>query len=405
MRRLVLELGMLTGLSVSYGNARESDTCRIGLAREVDLMDGAFVPCERPLTGHSLYDLASLTKLFTAVSVMQLMQRGLLHLHDAVGVVDDRFAALQDTSLYDVLTYQAVLRSPERIDAQPTPEAALRQVFLTGRHLGPEPARLYSDMNALVLKYLVERVSGLAYMDYLQRHIFAPCGMGETYARVPEDRLADCLCYNYEHRLMAGQHRLLEDAYPGRPHDPKARLLAGVDGGPCGHAGLFSTQGDMVRFAQGLLRGDLLSRASLMELGRDRTGRPGNDGRPYRQYLGYLCFAKGAVQRVSEVPAWMGHHAFAVSGYTGNHLAVDPELGVFDLFLGNRCHNRVSVIDPPELADQLGLSPEYAGVLPWPDGRSVRSSFRYIHLKDALLHRPVRQALLARGWMPGPQPT
>lgn len=393
---------MLTGLCVSYGNARDSATCRVGLAQEVALTDGAFVPCERPLTGHSLYDLASLTKLFTAICVLQLVERGQLRLDDNLGVRDDRFAALRQTSVYDVLTYQALLRSPERIDAQLTPEDALRQVFLTGRFEGPEPARLYSDMNALVLRYLVERVSGLSYWDYLCRHIFAPCGMVETCASVPPERLADCLCYNYEHRLVNGQYRVIDDAQPGQPHDPKARLLAGVDGGPAGHAGLFSTQSDMVRFAQGLLRGDLLSHAMLMEIGRDRTGRPGNDGRPYRQYLGYLCFSKSAVQRVSEVPVWMGKHAFAVSGYTGNHLAVDPELGVFDLFLGNRCHNRVSVIEPAEAAPSLGLSPTYAGLVPWPDGRQVRSSFRYIHRKDDLLHRPVRDELLARGWMPRP---
>ena len=41
MRHLVQELGMLTGLSVSYGNAHESATCCVGLAQEVALRDGA----------------------------------------------------------------------------------------------------------------------------------------------------------------------------------------------------------------------------------------------------------------------------------------------------------------------------------------------------------------------------
>lgn len=396
MRRLVEDMGMLTGLTVCFGTARHSSTHTLGLAREVVLKDGDLVEDPRALNENTLYDLASLTKVFTAVAVMQLMERGRLRLDDYMGERDDRFPMLRGTAIVDMLTYEAILRTPQRVSDQPDVASARSQVFATYRYHGPEPPKLYSDMNALVLKYLVERVSGKGYYQYLKDHVLSPCGMNETWAQVPEHRLADCMDYNFERRLLHGQHEFRRQDTSGLPHDPKARLLSQDGADLCGHAGLFSTAGDMVRFAQGLLRGQLLRKDTLENMGQNRTGRLGP---PYRQYLGWLVFAKSPVQRLSEVPQWMGNRAFGISGYTGNHLAVDPELGVFDLFLGNRCHNRLTTVMPQEGSLALGLADSGVGSVLWPDGRQVRSSVRYYHFKDSLLHQPVYQQMRHRRWI------
>lgn len=394
--RLTEELRMLSGLSVSFGTAKESRTIRFGLAQEAVLREGRFVPEPRPITESSLFDLASLTKLFTAVCMLQLIERGKLGFDDSVGGLDPRFSCLKKISVYELLTYQVPLRSPERVDAQPDGDAAERQIFACAPAPGPEPEKLYSDMNALICRYLVESVSGLSFEAYLGKYIFSPLGLRNTFAKVPEDRLKDCLNYNYEHRVINGRWLLSEQVTPGLPHDPKARLLLKTGKGLSGHAGLFSTAEDMVRFAQGLLEGAILSRETLLEIGKNRTGTTA--GR-YRQYLGYLCFAKSAVRRLSEVPPWMGERALGLSGYTGNHLAIDPELGAFDLLLGNRCHMRVSAIEPPEAAEAFGLSKEGAGLIRWPDGRLVYSSFRYVYQKDNLIHLPAYEGMRALGWI------
>lgn len=388
---------MLTCLTVVYGNAKEYDYARSGNAHEVRCTDAGFNQDEAPLTEESLYDLASLTKLFTAVSVLQLIEQGHLRLTDRIARVDPRFPALRDTTVEDVLTYRAVLRSPQRVDAQPDDEHAQRQVFAMYR-AAELPERLYSDMNGLLLGYVAERVTGRTLYDLLRESVFRPAGMQETFSQIPLDRLADCVDYNHEHRIIGGDYQVLSLQPPGLPHDPKARLLA-ASGRLCGHAGLFSTARDMARFAQALLDGRLLLRDTMLQMGRNRTGY--NDHRGYRQYLGYLCFAKSPVQRLSELPSWMGERAIGLSGYTGNHFALDPELGVFDVFLGNRCHNRVSRILPENQAEKLGLSKDGSGDVAWPDGRYVRSSFRYIYKKDEMLHNPVRDCLQERGMMMG----
>ncbi|MGN0990935.1 MAG: hypothetical protein ACI4O4_05715, partial [Candidatus Ventricola sp.] len=132
----------------------------------------------------------------------------------------------------------------------------------------------------------------------------------------------------------------------------------------------------------------------------DRTLRRNADG-TYRQPLGFLCFTKHPEQRLSEVPAYMGAHALGISGFTGNHFVLDPALDCFEIFLGNRCHARVSHITPPDgmtLAD-YGLDEKGVGLVPWPDGRRVPTSAKYVYLKDAMLHEPLVQRMRDRGWL------
>jgi CubicO group peptidase (beta-lactamase class C family) len=396
---LVERMRMLTGVTIAYGTKDDFRAACIGNIQEVALSDGAFIPYVRPIREDTLYDLASLTKLFTLISVMQLLARGRLSLSDSVGKIDPRFSHLNEARVRDVLCYEAVLKTPQRIDEQPDREAALKQVFAT--EINPvEPARLYSDMNALVLKYVVEAAGGMPFYDYILKNILTPAGMTDTYAKIPPERLCDCACYNYEYRILKDKYMLRTDAPAGTPHDPKARILS--DGGRdlCGHAGLFSTLSDMVRLCQAILSQKLIPIDILREIGVNRTGRIGADG-SYRQYLGFLCFSKSPAQRFSEVPQWMSSNAFGLSGFTGNHIAIDPESGIFDLFLGNRCHNRVSVIQPPDGRDiaLYGLTPEGEGVVEWMDGRKVQSSFLYIHQKDKKLHGPIREHMLELGWL------
>jgi len=398
MRSLALGRGMLTGLTVAFGTRDRQEAFSVGLKREVIKTGNAFTPAPERIDRNTVYDLASLTKLFTLVSVLQLLQQGRLKESDSIREIDRRFIYLKNCTLFDCLCYLGRLQTPQRVDAQPDAQSAERMVFQT-RLFPLQGSRCYSDMNALVLKYVVELASGLSFYDYLRRHILHPLGMEETWVVVPDGRQNNLMDYNHEHRVINGEYQIIDSALPGLPHDPKARLLGEGGRSLSGHAGLFSTAGDMCRFAQGLLSGKLLPMETLRGIGVNRTGYLTSVGE-YRQFLGMLCFSKSPVARLSEVPSFMGLRAFALAGYTGNHLAIDPDLGVFDLFLGNRCHNRVSLVKPEEQAESLGLSEQGDGKVLWPDGRLVKSSFRYIYQKDRMLHAPVKDCLMERGWLP-----
>ena len=91
----------------------------------------------------------------------------------------------------------------------------------------------------------------------------------------------------------------------------------------------------------------------------------------------------------------MGERAFGIGGFTGNHVSVDPERDRFTVFLGNRVKNRLTVLVPEagkELTD-YGLNADGSGTFRWPDGERVYSSVKYVHQKDAHLHRAVAEAM------------
>ena len=386
---------MLSGLSVSFGTAGKSETRACGFSRE---WDAAGRPAPEPLREDALFDLASLTKFLTGLVVMRLWESGRVALDETIREIDPRFCNLGDTRLYDVLCYLASLQTDTRVDAAPDREEGLRRLFAIRR--GETPAvRIYSDMNAMICKYVAEARTGKPLFQAMKEMLFDPLGMKDTFAVLGPREKARCVSYNLEHQVIRGEYRLRSDLLPGGVNDPKARLLS-LDGADlCGHAGLFSTAGDMVRLCQGLLSGAVLRAETLREMGKNRTGRANADG-THRQYMGFLCFVRHPQQRLSELPAWMGEGAIGLSGFTGNHLCIDPQRGCFLVYLGNRCHGRVSRVVLPEGGryEDLGLAADGTGCVLWPDGRRVPCSAEYVHLKDSLLHEPVHARMRALGW-------
>ena len=399
MQYLCDETRMLSGITVAYGTPSSHETAQYGRAQELELgADGLWHEKVRLLQADSLYDLASLSKLFASVLMMQLVERGKLSLDAEVGALDPRFVHLKHVSVFDVLSFRTCLQTPGRIDDAPSREEGLQRLF----DVRPVPlpaVRLYSDINAMVIKYVIEAVCNLPFSEALRTLIFQPVGMARTYAVVPEQEKGHCVCYNYEHRIMNGRYVLRTDTPAGTAHDPKAAFLSEGGRDLCGHAGLFSSCADMVRFAQALLRGEVISKESLAQIGTNRTGLAYADG-THRQYLGYLCFSKHPNQYFSEVPAWMSSKAVGLSGFTGNHLSVDPVRDRFVLFLGNRCHARLSHIAPrPETLAPYGLEENGTGCVMWPDGQAVPSSVHYVHFKDAKLHAPIEARMRELGWL------
>ena len=366
----------MPGLSVACGTADAVLRAHGGLSDEDN---------KTPLTEDSLFDLASLTKLFTGLMVMRLREEGKLDLNRSVTAYAPQFTHLDGVTVDQVLGFEIALTTTERVDTQPSPEAG--RALLLDIRPGTVTGRAYSDMHAMVLRHVLEGAAQESYEALLQRCILMPLGMRDTYLVVPQELRSRCVSCDHEHRLERGRYILRDGVAPGMPHDPKARVLYPE---PCGHAGLFATAGDLVKLCQGMLRGDVLSRESLLFMSRNRTGHRRADG-TYQQYLGAQCYVKHPVQRHSEVPVYESDKAISLSGFTGHHLSVDVETGVFALFLGNRVQNRLTVLlpEPGKSITDYGLQPDGTGCILWPDGRQVWSSVDYVYQKDEHFHRAV----------------
>lgn len=382
------ETHIMPCLSVTCGTADHAEYALRGVMDEQGT----------PLREDALYDLASLTKLFTGVLVMRLHEEGRLSLTAPVTRYAPQFTHLQGVTVDQVLGFEIGLTTPGRVDAQPD-QAAARQVLFAVKPQDVGTGRAYSDMHAMVLKHVIEGAGGADYASLLHEKILQSLGMEDTYCVVPDGEKPRCVSYNGEHRMERGNCILRGDVYPGLPHDPKALKMYPE---PCGHAGIFSTRQDMVKLCQGLLRGQVLRQESLLAMARNRTGRQLADG-TYTQYLGSQCYVKHPQQYFSEIPVYMSDCAIGLSGFTGHHLAVDVQRGIFTLFLGNRVMDRLTVLLPEagHTIMDAGLNADGTGTVRWLDGSTVYSSVNYVHQKDEHLHRVVQQVLGLDAWHAG----
>jgi CubicO group peptidase (beta-lactamase class C family) len=147
------------------------------------------------VTGDSLFRIASLSKSFTALAVMQLVDAGLLDLEDPVQVhlpefqlADPRADRLTVRQLLDHTSGLTDAVVPELSRPQPTTPAEATTSLRSAR-LATSPGTTYSyhNPNYEVAARLIEVVSGEPFDTYMRRHVYGPAGMTSTSSTVTDD--------------------------------------------------------------------------------------------------------------------------------------------------------------------------------------------------------------------------
>jgi SSS family transporter len=223
----------------------------------------ALEPAVEPMTEDTVFDMASLTKcLVTATAVMQLYERHKLEFDAPVAKYLPEFAAngKQNVTVRELLTHYSGL--PPDLDlkdawglAAPDRAEGLRRAFGSPLVTAPGTHFEYSDINFITLGALVERISGESLDVYAQEHIFGPLKMIHTmYLPIAgglrrEGSLAKIAPTAYDNEGTAATNPDFDKLLRGVVHDPTTRRMGGV----AGHAGVFSTAGDVGLFGQALL--------------------------------------------------------------------------------------------------------------------------------------------------------
>ncbi|MEV6965718.1 serine hydrolase domain-containing protein [Hamadaea sp. NPDC051192] len=175
---------------------------RTVLSRTYGMADKARAVPNGPDT---LFGLASIAKLFTAVSVAQLAQRGKLAYYDTIGQHVDGFAAeiADQVTIHHLLTHTSGLGDPFGDpgfwDAARTWTSVQQVMDGTGEFVRKETLAFppgagsqYSNSAYHVLAEIVARASGQEYHDYVREHVFRAAGMGSadfyTLPQLREDR-------------------------------------------------------------------------------------------------------------------------------------------------------------------------------------------------------------------------
>lgn len=278
-------------------------------------------PAPEPAT--TLYDVASLTKVIaTTPAIMLLVDRGILELDRPVSAYlpDFRGEGKEAVTVRHLLAHNSGLRAYLRLDTLARDAAGGRQVVMR------EPLRWkpgshveYSDLNAMLLGWIVERLSGRTLDDFVAREVLAPLALSETRFRPPSS--------TWSRVAPTGVWR--GTPVRGRVNDENAVLFGSVSG----HAGLFTTGMDLARYAQFWLgsgatwAGKQLLRSQTMAAFTRRQA--GN------RALGW------ELRDSTTSDNWgrrLGPRTFGHTGFTGTSLWMDPDRGLFVVILTNRVY-------------------------------------------------------------------
>jgi CubicO group peptidase (beta-lactamase class C family) len=325
---------------------------------------------QHPTHTDSLFDLASLTKLFTTTAFMTLVEAGRVKLDTPVSDVLPEFGGVRfigpaedplsktplpadpafagqavdasQVTFWHLLTHTSGLaawRSLSKENGEQSPDVPLphqvsgekrnRRIAAIHDRYGfsfpPGQRVLYSDLGVILLGEAGARLAGTSLEAYLHRAVLDPLGLSHTtfnpltHGVSPQSIVPTEFCAWRRRRCV------------GEVHDENAASLGGV----AGHAGLFSTAWEVAVLGQTYLNrgtyGDagILSPETVAEMTREQVNFDDNP-----RGLGWLQRSQGW----SSSGRFFSPHSYGHTGFTGTSLWVDPMRELVVALLTNRVY-------------------------------------------------------------------
>ncbi|MBI4520467.1 MAG: beta-lactamase family protein [Gemmatimonadetes bacterium] len=284
-------------------------------------------------TPETIYRLGSISKTFTAVVLMQAVEKGIVglddpvqrHLPEATRFADARPGATPPT-LRQLASHTAgLIREPELPGAAAGPIAqwedkVLASIPTTRFDTVPGARYSYSNIGFGVLGLATSRAARTPFMELVERGIFRPLGMSST-TFIIDDRLRPNLAVGYENGRDG-----VDAETPAREHAGRGYKVP--------NGGIYSTVGGLAKFI-GALNGTLgtvmLSEASRREMLRVQTP-DGSSG----------SYGLGLMLGTTEDGRRTAGHSGSVAGYTA-YFVFDPDARVGVVLLRNYAGGRTNL--------------------------------------------------------------
>nr|WP_263324788.1 serine hydrolase [Neobacillus sp. Marseille-Q6967] len=297
--------------------------------------DGQFTEMENPILTQTdtIYDLASISKIFTSTAAMILFEKGLFQLDDPVAKYIPEFAAngKDNVTIRQLMTHTSGFTAWIPLYAQGNSrEERIKQIFNQPLKNAPGSTYEYSDLNMITLGALIEKLSGMRQDEFVKKYITEPLGLKDTMYNPPA---------SLKHRIAATEYQAVPNRglVWGEVHDENAWSLDGV----AGHAGVFSTAEDLAKFAHIFINDGKYGGKSILKpetvklmLENQNEAFPGDD-----HGLGWELGQGWMMDALSE-----GTYSFGHTGYTGTSIVVNPNNKTIAILLTNRVHPSRSTI-------------------------------------------------------------
>jgi beta-N-acetylhexosaminidase len=278
----------------------------------------------------TIYDVASLTKpIVTTTAIMMLVAENQIDLDAPISRYLPHYNSagnpdwLKKIAVRELLLHTSGLPAHREFYKTAKSPAEIRKLLYSEPLVSTPGTRIeYSDLGFMILGDIVERLTGMSLDRYARKNIFDPLGMQNSLFNPPAALRA---------RIAPTQ---TESAFrkrpqPGEVDDDNAFAL----GGAAGHAGLFSTAGDVAAFAQMMLNGGIYAQQRMLPRAI------------VEQFTARVAVGDSARTLGWDVPTGessSGHYfspqTYGHNGFTGTSIWIDPQKELFVILLSNRVH-------------------------------------------------------------------
>lgn len=272
--------GKYSELLETYGSKKCSGAMAVATDDDIVYLyceDATEKDGKTPVSQDTVFDIASVSKTFTAVCILQLQEKGKLSIDDTLDKYFPEYEAGKEISIYDLLHMKSGIpdycNNPDpfwNISGEEAADQKLSDIyldkvtdeeFLQALYNAPlmfEPGAQfsYSNTNYRLLAFIIEQVTGMKYCDCVKKNIFDKCGMKKTTSMAKDDMTY--VPVDFEEQAVYGFTD--ENGYPVCPNNSR------------GDGGIHSCLSDMIAFDRALFGGKLLNKQSMEILLKDDDG-------------------------------------------------------------------------------------------------------------------------------------
>jgi len=265
---------------------------------------------------NTMFDVASITKLYTLILLFKLEEYGYINLNDRIKDVNPKFNGLEDFTFNDLIRLHGELKTLGNIAEAKTKEEAyeiLKTLYLVSN---TRKENKYTDFGAIVISDTIEKIVSekigikMKFKEIMEKFLLIPLGLNQTKFNPNIDNLSG----------NGNNLRLV--------HDPKSKAL----GGAVGSAGLFTTSDDLAKLSRGIYNLNYINKSHLNKLGEItfQNSCKGNLGIYVKHPMGYSN---------TFTPPEFSTDSFSHQGWTGSIATFDPNNLIHQNILVNAIYN------------------------------------------------------------------
>ena len=324
-----------------------------GIKQEYTIGNSTTKPHIQKVTSNTLYDIASLTKVFTCVLIYMAKEENKIDLNSTVYNIDNNFTNLKNTKIIDLLSHNQNIWTDGYLGNINSKEELYKILYSA---YVKENIPTYVDTHYIILGILLEKIYNMSYDHLCQEKIFNVLEMKHTTFN-PDSSI--CASNNYENI----GNKIIDDIHPGLLHDTKGRV-AKQFGLNLGHASIFTTGKDLLLFLESFLNNKLLKKEtiSLMLEHRDINKenkdilkkltniddinkayniakKDNNDFSLPRTYNNMGVRYRNIIDELNDAPNKASNNTIVFSGYTGPMFTIDFDKKIIVIIMCNIIHN------------------------------------------------------------------